>query len=58
MRKKIDRPLGWDTWFLSSGVKLKLCSHTDPPRTKLVAKAELWPSKELMLLNCGVGEDS
>ena len=42
---------------LSSRVKLKLCSHPDIPRTKLVAKAELWP-EEMMLLNCGVGEDS
>ena len=57
MRKEIDGPLGWDTWCLSSGVKFKFYSHTDPPRTKLVAKAELWP-EEMMLLNCGVGEDS
>ena len=26
---------------LSSGVKFKLCSHSDTPRTKLVVKAEL-----------------
>ena len=32
---------GLDSWGLSSGVKLKLCSHPDTPRTKLVAEAEL-----------------
>ena len=36
-----------DSWYLSSGVKLKLCSHSDSPRTKLVAEAELWWSKEI-----------
>ena len=30
---------GLDSWCLSSGVKLKLCSHPDTPRTKLVAEA-------------------
>ena len=29
---------GLDSWCLSSGVKLKLCSHPDTPRTKLVQK--------------------
>ena len=32
---------GLDSWYLSSGVKLKLCSHPDTPRTKLVVEAEL-----------------
>ena len=30
-----------DSWCLSSGVKVKLCSHPDTARTKLVAGAEL-----------------
>ena len=38
--------LGLDSWCLSSGVKVKLCSHPDTARTKLVAGAELW-SKEI-----------
>ena len=33
--------LGLDSWYLSSGVKVKLCSHPDSARTKLVAEAEL-----------------
>ena len=32
---------GLDSWCLSGGVKFKLYSHPDTPRTKLVAKAEL-----------------
>ena len=36
-----------DSWYLSSGVKLKLCSHSDSPRTKSVAEAELCWSKEI-----------
>ena len=32
---------GLDSWYLSSGVKVKLCSHPDTPRTKLVVEAEL-----------------
>ena len=37
---------GLDSWCLSGGVKFKLCSHPDTPRTKLVAKAELcWRQK-------------
>ena len=32
---------GLDTWYLSSEVKFKHCSHPDIPRTKLVVKAEL-----------------
>ena len=32
---------GLDSWCLSSGVKLKLCSHPGTPKTKLVAEAEL-----------------
>lgn len=31
---------GPDTWWLSSGVKLSLCSQPDTLRTKLVVKAE------------------
>ena len=30
---------GLDSWCLPSGVKLKLCSHLDTPRTKLVYSA-------------------
>ena len=37
---------GLDSWCPSSGVKFKLCSHPDTPRTKLVAKTELCQSKE------------
>ena len=29
---------GLDSWYSSSGIKLKLCSHLDTPRTKLVAE--------------------
>ena len=35
---------------LSSRVKLKLCSHPDIPRRKLVAKAELCESREIRYL--------
>ena len=38
---------GLDSWCLSSGVKFKLCSHPDTPRTKLVAEAELCRSNEI-----------
>ena len=41
---------GLDSWCLSSGVRLKLCSHPDTPRTKLVAEAELYWSKEIRYL--------
>ena len=36
---------GLDSWCLSSGVKLNLCSHPDTLRTKLVAEAELSSAK-------------
>ena len=45
---------GLDSWCSSSGVKLKLCSHPDTPRTKLVAKIELCQSK---VFNPEVKED-
>ena len=32
---------GMDSWCLSNGLKLKLCSQPDTPKTKLVAEAEL-----------------
>ena len=38
---------GLHRWCLSSGVKVKLCSPPDTPRTKLVAEAELCWSKEI-----------
>ena len=38
---------GLHSWGLSSGVKFKLCSHPDTPRTKLPAEAELCWSKEI-----------
>ena len=38
---------GLDSWCLSSGLKLKLCSHPAAPRTKLEAEAELCWSKEI-----------
>ena len=38
---------GLDSWCLSGGVKFKLCSHPDTPRTKLVAEAELCRSNEI-----------
>ena len=38
---------GLDSWCLSRGVKLKLCSPPDTLRTKLVAEAELCWSKEI-----------
>ena len=36
-----------DSWCLSSGVKLKFCSHPDTARTKLVTGAELCWRKEI-----------
>ena len=36
-----------DSWYLSSGVKLKLPFSPDTPRTKLMAGAELSWSKEM-----------
>ena len=41
---------GLDSWCLSSGVKFKLCSHPDTPRTKLMAEAEFCLSKEIRWL--------
>ena len=38
---------GLDSWYLSSGIKFKLCSHPDTPRTELMAEAELCWSKEI-----------
>ena len=38
---------GLDRWYLSSGLKLKLCSHSHTPRTNLVAEAEVCESKEI-----------
>ena len=38
---------GLDSGCLSSGAKLKLCSHPDTPRTKVVAEAELCWNKEI-----------
>ena len=39
---------GLDSWYLTSGVKLKLCSHPDTPRTKLVAEAKLCSDRDTM----------
>ena len=38
---------GLHSWGLSSGVKFKLCSQPDTPRTNLPAEAELCCSKEI-----------
>ena len=46
--QETDGPLGLDSCCLSSGVKLKLCSHPDTPRTKLVADAKLCSGKDTM----------
>ena len=48
MRQETGGPPGLDTWSLSSGVKLKLCSHPDTPRTKLVAEAELCSDRDTL----------
>ena len=42
LREVRDREAsGLDSWYLSGGVKFKLCSHPDTPRAKPVAEAEL-----------------
>jgi len=44
---------GLDLWGSSNGIKLKLCSHPDTLRTKLVAQAELYCNKEVRMPHLG-----